>query len=269
MSTIRGQNLSITEEIDVAGKTGYDAIEPWMNKLNEFVASGGKIEELRKRIMDWGMTVENVIGFPKWLVDDPEERAKGLEEVKHDMDITARLGGLRIAAPPAGIPKGQAVSREQAAARYRAVLEVGDQTGVVPQIEMWAGNPSIGTVEQAISIALLAGHPKACFLGDVFHTYKSGSSFSSLLLLGRQALQHFHVNDYPANPPRLETKDSDRVFPGDGIAPLAEIFRNFRAVGANPTLSLELFNPVYWKLSADECAKTGLEKMKAAMASAD
>ena len=34
-STIRGQNLPINEEIDIAAKAGYTGIEPWLGKLND------------------------------------------------------------------------------------------------------------------------------------------------------------------------------------------------------------------------------------------
>ena len=36
--------------------------------------------------------------------------------------------------------------------------------GVIPQIEMWGGNGTIGRVSTAIFIAIEADHPKACFL---------------------------------------------------------------------------------------------------------
>ncbi len=268
MSTIRGQELDAAEEIEIAGKAGYESIEPWFRRLNEYVSKGGSLDDLKKRIDDHGLTVESAIGFAKWIVNDPVERAAGLEEAKRDMDMIARLGGTRIAAPPAGVPGAETVSLDDAAERYRALLELGDSMGVIPQVEMWGGNPTIGTVEKAIYIAIRSGHPKACFLGDVYHTYKGGSPFESILLLGPQAIQHYHMNDYPADPPRETIKDADRVYPGDGIAPLTEILRNFKAVGAYPVLSLELFNPVYWATPALECASIGLEKMKAAVAAA-
>ena len=268
MSTIRGQELDAAAEIDVAGKAGYDSIEPWFRKLNEYLEKGGKVEDLKKRIDDHGLTVDSAIGFAKWIVNDPAERAAGLEEAKRDMDLIARLGGTRIAAPPAGVPAGEVVSLDDAADRYRALLELGDSMGVVPQVEMWGGNPTIGTVEKALYVAIRSGHPKACFLGDVYHTYKGGSAFESLLLMGPHALQTYHFNDYPADPPRETIKDADRVFPGDGIAPLTAILKHFMAVGAYPVLSLELFNPSYWAMPADECAKTGLAKMKEAVAKA-
>src|SRR5690606_29630557 len=118
-STIRGQELDAAAEIELAGKVGYDAIEPWFRKLNEYLAKGGKVEDLKRRIDDHGLTVESAIGFAKWIVNDPTDRAAGLEEAKRDMDLIARLGGRRIAAPPAGVPAGEKVSLDDAAERYR------------------------------------------------------------------------------------------------------------------------------------------------------
>jgi len=266
MSTIRGQDLSVTGEVDVAGKAGYDAIEPWLGKLNDYKKSGGSLKDLRRRIEDHGLTVESAIGFARWIVDDDAQRAKGLEDARRDMDLLAQLGARRIAAPPAGA-RGT-VDPMAAAERYRKLLEIGDEIGVVPQIEMWGGNPSIGRVSTAIYIAIEAGHPDACFLGDVYHTYKGGSDFEGLKMLGPQALQHFHWNDYPAEPPVDTIGDEHRVFPGDGIAPITEITRGFLQVGATPVLSLELFNREYWAMDALEAAKVGLKKMKASVAPA-
>ena len=266
MSTIRGQNLSVIEEIDVAAKAGYTGIEPWLGKLNDYKKNGGSLQDLQKRIEDHGLTIESAIGFARWIVDDDAQRAKGLEEARRDMDLLVQLGAKRIAAPPAGA-RGT-VDLMAAAERYRKLLEIGDEIGVVPQIEMWGGNPSIGRVSTAIYIALEAGHPSACFLGDVYHTYKGGSDFDALKMLGPQALQVFHWNDYPADPPFEKIGDGDRVYPGDGIAPITDIVKGFLQVGAAPALSLELFNKKYWATDALEAAKIGLEKMKASVAPA-
>lgn len=265
MSTIRGQNLDAAKEIEIAGSAGYDAVEPWLGKLEEYVAGGGKLADLRKRLEDHGLTVESAIGFASWIVDDDAQRAQGFEQAKRDMDVIAQLGGTRIAAPPAGAPRDRGVDPMRAAERYRELLELGDRMGVVPQIEMWGGNKSIGRVSTAVLIAMEAAHPKACFLGDVYHTYKGGSDFAALLQLGPHAIQTFHMNDYPADPPRETIKDEHRVYPGDGIAPLNQILRGFRQVGANPVLNLELFNRTYWKLPALDVARIGLAKMKAAV----
>ena len=266
MSTIRGQNLSADEEIRVAQEAGYDAIEPWLGKLHDFARQGGSLADLRKRLDDGGTRVESAIGFAPWIVDDDQRRAEGLEQARRDMDVVAKLGGIRIAASPAGVPRGKAVDPRRAAERYRKLLEIGDQMGVTPQVEMWGGNPSIGRLSTAVAIAIESGHPKACFLGDVYHIYKGGCDFDGLRLLGPEAMQVFHMNDYPAEPPRETIRDEHRVFPGDGVAPIGEILQIFRQVRAYPVLSLELFNRQYWKRPALEVARTGLRKMKQAVA---
>lgn len=267
-STIRGQELTVEEEVDVAGEAGYDAIEPWLGKLDAWVDAGGNLADLRQRIQDNGLTVESAIGFATWIVDDDAQRARGFETARRDMETVAQLGGIRIAAPPAGAPREKPVDPLRAAERYRELLELGERIGVVPQVEMWGGNTSIGRVSTAIFIAIESGHEKACFLGDVFHVYKGGSDIDGLGLLGPRALQHFHFNDYPADPPRATIRDGHRVYPGDGIAPISELLRVFRAVGAAPVLSLEVFNETYWRQDPFEVAKTGLRKMRESVARA-
>lgn len=267
-STIRGQKLGIVKEIDVAGQAGYDAIEPWFDGLNRYADDGGSLKDLAKRISDHGMTVESAIGFAPWIVNDDTKRAAGLEQAKREMDRLAQIGGIRMAAPPAGTPRDEQVEVEAAAERYAKLLEIGESMGVIPMIEMWGGHPVIGRISKAVSIAIECGHPKACFLGDVYHTYKGGCPFEGLKLLGPQAMQVFHFNDYPADPPRETINDSHRVYPGDGIAPLDTILNGFVEVGATPVLSLEVFNRSYWEQEAAVVAKTGLQKMKTAVKNA-
>ncbi|MEC7678803.1 MAG: sugar phosphate isomerase/epimerase, partial [Planctomycetota bacterium] len=42
-STIRGQNLSIVEQIEVTAKAGFDGIEPWIRDLESYANEGGSL----------------------------------------------------------------------------------------------------------------------------------------------------------------------------------------------------------------------------------
>ena len=264
-STIRGQKLSLDREIEITAKAGYDSIEPWVNKIHEYAKGGGNLNELRKRISDLGLTVESAISFSRWIVDDDAERAKALEQSKRDMDALARIGGKRIAAPPAGATRTAGLDLMKAAERYRVLLELGDEMGIVPQVEVWGSSKNLHRLGQSMFVVIESGHPKACLLPDVYHIYKGGSDFNGLKLLSPRAIQVFHLNDYPAEPPRETIGDRDRVFPGDGIAPLTQILRDLHANDNRAVLSLELFNPTYWKQNPLTVAKAGLAKMKAAV----
>jgi len=264
-STIREPKLGIEREVDIAGAAGYDAIEPWIPTLREFVSGGGKLADLGKRISDAGLTVESAIGFAQWIVDDETRRKDALEEAKRDMDMLREIGGTRIAAPPVGAHQGDSpkIELQVVAERFRALLEVGDQTGVVPQLEIWGFSKNLSRLGEVMYVVGETGHPKACLLLDIYHLYRGGSDFTGLALMSDSALQVFHVNDYPATPSREKMSDSDRVYPGDGIAPMSQILNAIGAHGGSIVLSLELFNRDYWKLDPSEVAKTGLAKMKA------
>lgn len=264
-STIRGQKLGIVEEVKLAAQAGYSAIEPWIGEIDDYLKEGGSLKDLAKRIRDVGLTVASAIGFAQWIVDDDDQRAKGLEQAKRDMGLVAQLGGKRIAAPPAGATDRPGLDLRKAGERYRALLELGDRMGVVPQIEVWGFSQNLSRLGETLYVAVESGHPSACLLLDVYHLYKGGSSFESVRLLGGAGMHVFHVNDYPASPPRDKISDADRVYPGDGVAPLDQLFSDLRAAGFRGTLSLELFNRDYWQQDALTVARTGLEKMKAAI----
>ncbi len=264
-ATLQGYKLPVAEMIDVAANAGYNAIEPWLNGLHTYADQGGSLPDLRKRIADAGLTVESAIAFPQWIVDDPAKRAAGMEQAKRDMDVVAKIGGQRIAAPPAGANNGSEIALAEIASRYRAVLELGDQVGVVPELEFWGTSTNLSRLSQVVYVALETGHPKACVLADVFHLYKGQSGFLGLRMLSSQALPVIHMNDYPAAPPRETVADRDRVYPGDGVAPLKQILQDLNRINPSMVLSLEVFNPAYWKGTPLDSAKTGLAKMKQAV----
>lgn len=264
-STIRGQKLSLPELIGITADAGYDGIELWIREIEGYLASGGDLHDLGKRIQDSGLTVENAIGFAPVLVNDPIQRAQGLEQLKREMEMLAAIGGKRIATPPAGMRVEDGVDYEAMGHRYAEVLELGRQTGVMPQLEFWGASDVLFQLGQLVHVAAAANDPDARLLPDVYHLFRGGSGFDGLKLIAGSAIEIFHVNDYPASPARESQKDSDRVFPGDGVAPLKTILADLKHMGGNKVLSLELFNPDYWKRDALEVAKTGLMKMRQAV----
>jgi 2-keto-myo-inositol isomerase len=264
-STIRGQKLPLVAEVEIAARAGYRGIEPWVAELDEYVKSGGSLADLRKRIADQGLAVESVIGFAEWVVDDDARRGKGLEEAKRIMNMTVEIGGRRLAAPPAGVSQADRLDLPTIAARYRALLELGQQQGAVPQLELWGHARVLNKLSDVAFVAIAAEHPQACILADSYHLYKGGSDVDGLRLLSGGAMHVFHINDYPAKPPRAEITDAQRVFPGDGAAPLGQLFRNLRYIGFRGMLSLEVFNREYWKQDALLVARTGLQKTREAV----
>lgn len=267
-STIRGQNVGIVAEVELAAKAGYDGIEPWIRELDAYVQQGGSLPDLRKRIADAGLKVESAIGFAAFLHEDDAERAKGLEEAKRSMDIVKAIGGTRLAAPPVGVTDKTGLDLLKLGDRYRALCELGQSMEVLPQLELWGFSKTLCRLGEVSFVGIEAAHPAACFLLDIYHIHKGGSDFSGLAFFPMDRMFVLHVNDYPAEPPRAEITDAHRVYPGDGVAPNREIYRMLRDRGFRGALSLELFNRDYWKQDAGLVVETGLRKMKETVAKA-
>lgn len=263
-STIHGEVVPLLDQITVAQKAGYDSMELWLRDIDKYLSSGGTLPELRKRIADAGLTIESSIAFAPWIVMDESAHKKALEQARKEMDIIVAIGGKRIAAPPAGATDGERLNLEVAGDRYRALLDVGKAAGCTPQLEVWGFSKNLSKLSEVLYVAAAAQHPDACVLPDVYHLYKGGSLFHDLQLLSGKKIHVFHMNDYP-DIPRDKINDADRVYPGDGIAPIATILNTVFASGFNGVLSLELFNREYWKKDPLENATLGLQKMKAVL----
>ena len=120
-------------------------------------------------------------------------------------------------------------------------------------------------LEDALEVVRLTGRDDAAILADVYHTYRGGGSFDAYRKLSAKLLPVLHVNDYPSYPYREQLKDADRVWPGDGNAPWRKILSDLDAVGADPWLSIELFNPAYWRTYPGKTLAEGYAKLRAVM----
>ena len=256
-STISGQNPGLEEYIAIAANAGYDGLELWIRDVKAYLEKGHTLDALKRLIADYGLTVEGAIGFAPWL-----KGSAGMKQMREEMEMMASIGGKRIAAPASGFNREDTLDFSVAAEKYHELLEIGNELGIQPCLEFWGTSPVLSNLGQALLIAAGANHPSAMILADGYHMFRGCSGFQSLKMLSGNALEIFHMNDYPGNIPREKQNDSDRVFPGDGIAPLKQILTELKSMGGKKVLSLELFNPEYWKQDAEDIARIGLQKMK-------
>lgn len=261
-STIMGQNPGLLHSIEIAAQAGYDGMELWINDIKDYVNQGNSIEALAAFIKAKKIVVEDTISFTTWMADDEAKRKAGIAELEKEMKLVSVLGCHRIAAPPMGVEKDEPIDFQKAGARYREILSLGRKYNVMPLLEFWGASGTLYNFSQALAIAAAANDADARILPDVYHMFRGGSGFNCLNLVNGKVIDIIHMNDYPANKPVNEQTDSDRVYPGDGAAPLKQILRSLRAMGGTKILSLELFNEAYWKQDALLVAKTGLQKMK-------
>jgi len=259
-STIRGQKLPLPAMIEIAARAGYDGIEPWMMEIETYLKEGKTVASLKKLASDAGIEFFDCIGFPTWMAQDDEKSKVGFAQMEKEMKILADLGCPRVAAPAIGTDAP--LDLLKAGERYKKLLDLGRKTGVMPQLEFWGAFPSFFHLGQAMAVAAAADDKDAKILADVYHLFRGGSGFEGMKMLDGHAIDIFHMNDFPKEIPRTEQQDKDRVFPGDGGAPMQDLANTLKSKGKTIILSLELFNPTYYAMDAFEVVKTGLGKMK-------
>ena len=259
-STIRGQKLTLPQTIELAAKAGYDGFEPWMMEIQTYLETGKSLASLKKLASDAGLEFFDCIGFPTWMSQDEEKSKVGFTQMEKEMGVLAELGCPRVAAPAIGTEAP--LDLLKAGERYKKLLDLGRKTGVMPQLEFWGAFPSFHHLGQAMAVAAAADDKDAKILADVYHLFRGGSGFEGMKMLDGHAIDIFHMNDFPADIPRTEQQDKDRVMPGDGAAPMQELADTLKSKGKPIILSLELFNPTYYAMEAGVVVKEGLEKMK-------
>ena len=263
-STIRGYKLSLKDQVKAVVAAGYDGFEPWMKDIHAARADGSFADTV-KIARDVGLQFVNGIAFGQWVHPDAKVRAAGLEETKRDMAALAEMGCPRIAASMFGVQKAGSpkLGAAEIAERFAVLCDLGEKMSVQPLLEYWGHSVNLSRLEDALDVLARVKRPGTAVLADVYHTYRGGGDFATFARLTPEQLPVLHVNDYPSTKPRTELTDADRVWPGDGLAPWKELFATLCEQRLEPWLSIELFNPAYWRTTPSDTLRTGIEKMAA------
>jgi len=261
-STIRPASLE--DKIKVAAAAKYDAIELWASELANHEKSGKSVEDLGKRIKDAGLEVANIIGIWNSMPQDDAAKAKLIEDARRALGHAAKVGARHIAAIPA--PDRPDFDVLWGARQYAGLVDLGKEFGVAVSIEFVSFLKGIHTLGQAVAMVMESGRPGGSIVSDTFHMHNGGSAWSGLKFLDGSIFAVWHFNDVPREPEPGRMKDSDRIYPGDGILPLKEALRDLWKSGFRGPLSLEMFNKAEYAKDPAEVAKIGIEKMRAVIA---
>ncbi len=256
-STIRPTPL--LDKIRIAGRAGYQAIEPWNDEVTDYIQGGGTMAELKKALADAGLKVVSVIALHGWITSEGDEYQRVLDDCKRRMEQAVELGSPYIVASP----PMEVVDLGRATGRFRELQKLGRQVGITPSMEFLGFVDGIKNVASAWTIASGSGDPSAPVVADVFHMIRGGGSVDDLLTLPGDRLSCFHINDLPSTPDPLTQTDADRVMVGEGIADLPRVIANLRKIGYRGPLSLELFNRALWEQDPAEVVTRGLDRVRA------
>jgi len=243
-------------DINAAGAAGYDLVELWASKLRNYLQSHN-IGELKTLL-----TSNNVEAYSINSIEHITFRSReDYELIKAECGELSAIAG-EIACPyivvvPGKLPQ-DASEAEIVAESVRVLHELADISepyGVGLAFEFLGQTDcSVQTLDLAKKIVDKVDRNSVGLVIDSFHFYAGNSSFEAIDALNPSKLFIFHIND-AEDLPKEQLTDAQRLYPGTGILPLAEIKSHFDKIGYDRMASIEIFRPEYWDQDPFEVAK--------------
>ena len=222
-------------------KAGIRAVEPNLLKVREF-AQKESPAAARRLLDDLGLRPVSSSN-QLWLPEPGPRRAQALEDLKWKVELAQAIGVDRLVAPSAGSDAYTLDDYKRGVDHLREAGEIARPFGVTLMLEFARTSRFAGSLPTALMLVRNADHPNVRVMLDTYHFWGGISKFEDLELLRDGELHHLHFEDVPADPPREIQGQPDRVFPGDGIAPLRRIVETLARKGYRGPASFETFNP--------------------------
>lgn len=244
-----GQAGSVQQFARLAAAHGFGAIDASGKELAEWIQSEGK-ENVLETLQALNVQIGSIGLSADWRKDEEAFRS-GLPQFVRDAEAAAALGVTRCCTyvlPSTDQPAAQFTVA--ATRRLRTAAEVLDAYGIRLGLEFvgphhlrtrWA-NPFIWDIPGTLEWIDAIGKRNVGLLFDAFHWYTSEASYDDILKLKAEQIVHVHINDAP-NVPVSEVIDNERVYPGEGVIPLADFLRGLTAIGYDGVVAQEILRP--------------------------
>ena len=190
-------------------------------------------------------------------VDQAVERARDLGKIAQavgcDLLLLCSWGDLHGRSKEDGI----ALVAEYLGPVCAAAAEYGCRVAIEPL----GGHEVIPGCQEALAVIEQAQQPNLGMMWDFFHYHKSGVPLEAIRRIPLDKLWLVHVDDAPDLPPETLT-DPDRLYPGTGVMPLADYFQILRDLDYGGAVSVELFNPNYYRQPIDDIARNAYRSLQ-------
>ena len=256
-------------DIRAAAGTGYDLIEIWARKMEAYLLDHS-LDDLKKLLAEARLRPLAINSVEFVTFNAPWEKANTMNLIARYARMADHLDCPFIVLVPSPRPEG-ATGRAVFDESVQVLLEISDRFKghrVRFAFEFLGfGWCSVSTLEEDFAIVRAVNRANIGMVLDTFHFYAGGSSIAAIRDTDPEKIFILHVNDAEALP-KTELQDAHRLFPGEGVIPLAEIAANLKQIRYDGPVSLEMFRPAYWVRPPEEVARQGIDAIRKFLGSA-
>jgi sugar phosphate isomerase/epimerase len=254
---------TFVEDVAAYAHAACPALEVWLTKLETHLESHSAAET-RRLLADRNVTLAAASYQGGLLLSQGEQRKAHYDHFRRRLDLCQQFGipTLLVVADFAGAIDRTALERALVSLKQAAQWAAG--FGVRLALEFRGRATFCASLDTAVALVNQCSEPNVGVNLDVFHYYTGPSKGEDLELLTAANLAFVQLCDLAGTPRELAT-DADRVLPGDGDFRLGPIVDRLRAIGYDGWVSLELMNPMLWKMKPVQVAEVGVTALRRAL----
>jgi 4-hydroxyphenylpyruvate dioxygenase len=252
MGTIDRAPLDVA--LRVARETGWDAVELRYVDFTRAIEAGSSVAELLALVKGSGLPVSAMGVERGWFYAEGDERRRLLATIERVCGWAVDVGAPIIMSPADPNPG----DLDQAAASVREVGDILAAHGKTMALELNIGVPQFRSLERVRELLARANHPNVGLLVDTYHIERGNGGLHTYQDLNPGEIAYFQFSDVPNAPMAPPVNTFDRLPPGQGVVPFAEILPILRDKGYDGYLSYEALSLANAERDPYEVAREGL-----------
>ncbi len=248
----------LAEVLRLAKITGWDGVELRRLDFTRAAERGESAADVLALVERSGLPVACVGVEAGWMWAAGDERRRLLAVFDEQCARAAALGCATTMSP---VDRGRGDARRAA----ESVREVGDlaaKHGVTLAIEFNSQAEQLSTLAAMREVLAAAAHPRCGLLLDTYHLWRSGGSLRDVEDLPLAEIAYVQFSDVPRSG-LVPGQATDRLPPGAGTVPFAELFALLATKGYRGFMSYEAPNPAAWVRPAEDVLREALAATRA------
>ena len=249
-------HADLATDIKAAGAAGYDLVELWASKLRTFLETHA-IADLRALLTENSVEPYSINSIEHITFRTPEDYESIKAQCGELSAIAGQLYCPYIVVVPGKLPEGATKDQiiDESVRVLNELADISEPYGVSLAFEFLGQTDcSVQTLDLCNEIVEKVDRKSVGNVIDTFHFYAGNSTFEAIDSMRPEKLFIFHIND-AEDLPKEQLTDAQRLYPGEGILPIAEMKEHFDKIGYDRMVSIEIFRPEYWGHDPFEVAR--------------
>jgi len=274
MSEVTTFNWTIDQDLASYARHGFPGIEIWLNKaarngaaydtLPQGDLDARTIDELAHDLNDAGLQAVSVVCAGGLTESDTRGRQERIAHLRSTVEFAAKIGASCVLVVPGDL---QGASRSASVKRTTSAIREGLADAHKYSIDL-AIEPLrpvhtdfVNTLPQALEIVTAVDDPRCGVCMDTFQVWRGNQESDRVLHEIREAGPHTQIVQVADSRVEPRSKE-DRLVPGEGVLPLAEMLGGLFSTGYDGWLAVEIMSTELWAINYDlllERCRTGME----------